>query len=81
MFTLTVQDEGVYQRLMAKVEARGGSLDAVLRELLYQDAPEEDSPAIKLLKLIDAAELHFEHPFDGRDAEDILSREMGEINK
>lgn len=37
MFTLTVQDEQLYKRLMEKVEQRGKSLDDVLRELLDQD--------------------------------------------
>jgi len=82
MFTLTVHDERVYRRLMEKVEQRGESLDDVLRELLDQGAePEQDdTPALKLLKLIDSAELAFDHPFDARDAEDILSRETGETN-
>lgn len=81
MFTLTVRDERLYKRLMEKVEERGGSLDEVLRDLLDQESEEveEESPALKLLRLIDAADLHFEHPLDGRDAEDVLSNEMGEI--
>lgn len=75
MFTLTVRDERVYKRLMEKVEEYGGSLDEVLRDLLDQETEiTEESPALKLLRLIDAADLHFEHPFNGRDAEDILSR-------
>ena len=83
MFTLTVRDERVYRRLMEKVEQRGESLDDVLRELLDQGETvqaEEDTPALKLLKLIDSAELPFDHPFDARDAEDILNRETGEAN-
>jgi predicted CopG family antitoxin len=82
MFTLTVRDERVYRQLMERVEQRGESLDEVLRELLDQEEDavqaEEMTPALKLLKLIDAAELTFDHPFDARDAEDILSSETGE---
>jgi hypothetical protein len=37
---------------------------------------EEDTPAQKLIKLIDATDL----PFDARDAEAILSRETGEAD-
>lgn len=82
MFTLTVHDERVYQRLMEKVEAQDGSLDEVLRDLLDQEfkATEEESPALKLLRLIDEADLHFESPFDARDTEDILSSETGELS-
>jgi len=81
MFTLTVRDEGVYRQLMERVEQRGESLDVVLRELLeYGRESEEaqETPALKLLKLIDATDLPFERPFDARDAEDILARETGQ---
>lgn len=82
MFTLTVHDERVYRRLMERVEQGGETLDAVLLELLEQEhdseTAQEDTPALKLLKLIDAAELPFEQPFDARDADDILRRETGD---
>lgn len=81
MFTLTVRDEQVYRELMERVAQRGESLDEVLRDLLdHVDTAEDsegDTPARKLLKLIDAAELPFDHPFDARDAEDMLNRETG----
>jgi hypothetical protein len=96
MFTLTVQDEQVYRRLMARVEQRGESLDDVLRELLEQDdqvieTPQvanvdedeklnEERPIRKLLKLIDASNLVFNNPIDGRDAEDIMRREAGDFS-
>ena len=92
MFTLTVQDERLYKRLMEKVEQRGESLDDVLRELLDQDdeipqveASEmveeiQETPAQKLLRLIDAADLVFTNPFNGEDAEDILSNETGQAH-
>lgn len=81
MFTLTVQDEQVYRRLLEKVAQRGESLDDVLRELLDQGEQAvprvEETPAQKLLRLIDAADLPFERAFDAREAEDLLSREAG----
>lgn len=79
MFTLTVRDEQVYQRLMEKVKQSGESLDEILRELLDQEdqnqQSEVETPAQKLLSLIDATELPFTHPFNARDTEAILSRE------
>ncbi len=82
MFTLTVHDERVYRRLMERVEQGGETLDAILLELLEQEhnskTAQEETPALKLLKLIDAAELPFEQPFDARDADDILRRETGD---
>jgi len=83
MFTITVNDERVYKRLMQKVEQRGEPLDTVLRELLDREETrelDEETSAQKLLRLIDAADLPFDHPFDARDAEDIMSREVGEAN-
>lgn len=84
MFTLTVRDERVYRRLMERVKQRGESLDDVLRELLDSESAvvqaDAETPARKLLKLIDAADLPFDHPFDARDAEDILSHEAGKAN-
>lgn len=84
MFTLNVHDERVYRRLMEKVEQRGESLDDVLRELLDQEegvGGEGETPAHKLLRLINAADLPFDHPFDARDTEDILRREAGEMHR
>jgi hypothetical protein len=82
MFTLTLHDERVYRRLMERVEQGGETLDAVLLELLEQEhnsqASQENTPALKLLKLIDAAELPFEQPFDARDADEMLRRETGD---
>ena len=83
MFTITVNDERVYKRLMQKVEQRGEPLDTVLRELLDREETrelDEETSAQNLLRLIDAADLPFDHPFDARDAEDIMSREVGEAN-
>jgi len=83
MFTITVNDERVYKRLMQKVEQRGEPLDTVLRELIDREETrelDEETSAQKLLPLIDAADLPFDHPFDARDAEDIMSREVGEAN-
>jgi len=83
MFTITVNDERVYKRLMQKVEQRGEPLDTVLRELLDREETrelDEETSAQNLLRLIDAADLPFSHPFDARDAEDIMSREVGEAN-
>lgn len=79
MFTLTVRDEEVYEQLMARVEQRGEPLDEVLRDLLDQaTTPSEDeTPAQTLLRLIDATDLPFDRPFDGRDASEILQREAG----
>ena len=77
MSPLTVRDERVFRQLMERVEQRGESLDEVLRDLLNH---EEDMPALKLIKLIDAADLPFDHAFDARDAEAILNREAGEPN-
>jgi plasmid stability protein len=92
MFTLNVQDEAIYQRLMVKAAQHGGSLDDALRELLDSspevqetDNPEdmanqdEETPVQKLLRLIDETEMIFYNPFDAIDAEDILSREMRAI--
>jgi hypothetical protein len=76
MFTLIVQDERVYRQLMERIEQRGESLDAVLRDLLEHDIEraiiQPESSAQKLLRLIDAAELPFDHPFDARDARSSL---------
>jgi hypothetical protein len=80
MFTVTIQDEKVYRELLKRVEQAGESVDDVLRVLLAQhpDTDQaEDTPALRLLKRIDDAELHFTHPFDARDAGDILSHEAG----
>jgi hypothetical protein len=67
---------------MERVEQGGETFDAVLLGLLEQEHDSEtarkDTPALKLLKLIDAAELPFEQPFDARDADDILRRETGD---
>ena len=77
MFTLTVHDEQVYNRLMEKVEQQGSTIDEVLRDLLDQEesteAAETETPAQKLMRLIDETELPFERPFNARDADDILS--------
>lgn len=84
MFTLTVNDEQVYKELMDRVAERGASLDDVLRELLdrAENAAQEqtESPAEKLLKLIDATELPFDYALNARDAEDLLSRETGAVS-
>lgn len=70
MYTLQVTDEEIYQRLLNRMEQEQTTLDEVLRELLNQAQPE--TQAQKLVRLIDATELPFEHPFNARDAEDIL---------
>lgn len=83
MFTLTVRDEQVFKRLMEKVQSSGESLDEVLREMLdHEESPQpaEETPAQRLLRLIDAADLQFTSPFAARDADDILTREAGEID-
>ncbi|MDX2139919.1 MAG: hypothetical protein SF123_17670 [Chloroflexota bacterium] len=84
MFTVTVNDEKVYQQLMARVRQRGESLDDVLRELLDQEAliiqTTDETPARKLLRLIDDADLPFTNPFNGRDASDLLRDEAGTMN-
>lgn len=84
MFTLTVRDEQVYRRLMEKIKQSGESLDEVLRDLLDQEnqnqPSEVETPAQKLLRLIDRTELSFTRPFNARDAEEILSRETGETS-
>lgn len=78
MFTLTVHDEQVYQRLMEKAAAHGGSLDDALRELLGEEIEiSEETPAQKLVRLIDESDVDFGHPFDGRDASDLLRGETG----
>jgi hypothetical protein len=85
VFTFTVRDEQIYQRLMDRVNAQGGSLDDVLRDLLDEGdesgQAEDDalSPALKLLSLIDAADLRFEHPFEADEAGDILRAELGDL--
>jgi negative regulator of replication initiation len=83
VFTITIQDEGVYRMLVERASQQGNSIDDVLRALLEQQ-PEprtesEITPALKLLALIDAADLRFDHPFDARDAGEILSSEAGAI--
>jgi len=89
MFTLTVHDEDIYKRLMAKVEQRGESLDDVLRELLDQgnepsqlEPPQtieenQETPAQKLARMIEETDLPFVYPLDARDVEDFLSNETG----
>lgn len=84
MFTLTMHDEQLYQELIKRAAQQGISIDDLLRELLDQQlnlpVPDtETTPAQKLLALIDAADLPFDHPFDARDAEEILSREASSI--
>lgn len=52
MFTLTVNDERVYQQSMDRVERRGESLDEVLRELLSHEQDDEaaqNTPVRRLL--------------------------------
>jgi negative regulator of replication initiation len=84
MFTLTVRDEQVFKRLMEKVQSSGESLDEVLREMLDHEEEaaesEEETPAQRLLRLIDAADLQFTSPFDARDADDIIAREAGKMD-
>lgn len=83
MFTLTVQDEQVFKRLMEKVQSSGESLDEVLREMLDHEEPTphaEETPAQRLLRLIDAADLQYTSPFDARDSDEIIEREAGRIN-
>jgi len=83
MFTVTIEDERVYRELMDIVEFRQASVDDVLRDLLLQEAEgasSAETPALKLLRLIDETELPFTQPFDAREAESILSAEMGEPN-
>jgi plasmid stability protein len=81
MFTLAVYDEKVSQQLMARVKQRGESLDDALRKLLDEKVEAvEETPARKLLRLIDAADLEFTNPFNGRDASETLRREAGAEN-
>ncbi|MBC8100742.1 MAG: hypothetical protein H7Y11_14980 [Armatimonadetes bacterium] len=73
MFTLYLQDEALYQQLMQQVEQNQTTLDAVLRDLLNRT----ETPGQRLLRLIDATDFPFTHPFNGRDAEEILRQETG----
>lgn len=82
MFRVIIHDEQVYRRLLEKAAVHGESLDAVLRQLLDQQdesvTTAEESPARKLLRLIDAADLPFDQQsFNARDANMILRREAG----
>jgi predicted CopG family antitoxin len=91
MFTLTVHDQAVYERLLERAARRNESIDDVLRELLDETQPEEmveaeltegegETPMKKFLRLIDEADLHFEHELNARDAEAFLANEMGKID-
>lgn len=83
MFTIIIEDEDVYRMLVERAAQQGDSIDDVLRALLEQQ-PEsqtesEITPALKLLALIDAADLPFDRPFNARDTEELLSREAGAV--
>jgi hypothetical protein len=68
---------------MEMVEQQGSTVDEVLRDLLDHEesteAAETETPAPKLMRLIDETELPFENPFNARDAEEILRNETGQI--
>jgi hypothetical protein len=88
MYTLQIQDETVYRRLMHRVEQEQTTLDAVLSDLLGQESPSDEQPALettetpaqKLVRLIDEANLSFKSSFNARDADDILREEAGKID-
>ena len=93
MFTLMIQDEQVYQRLMARVEKAGSSLDVVLRQWLDITTEEDDVKFIngisvdtpyetrgqRLMRLVDEADLVFTNPINADDVKKFLREEMGQI--
>lgn len=93
MFTIQIEDEGLYQLFLDKVALHEGSADAAMREWLQPDVQtngsngdnlegndiiDGETGGQRLARLIEESGFTLDADFDGSEAEDLLAREYSE---